>query len=150
MEKRLIESFMDPGFQECFKTYFGELGINVKDWDGLFAEMDSDGRDNKAYLLMDGKMTAGFLMFCEMECQGWFMSKKLGFVREFWVAPEYRGLGHGSELLWLAEGYFKERGVTSIALTTNTAPGFYEKHGYRHDPGVTAKNGDPVYIKHLY
>lgn len=150
METRLIENFEDRAFQEGFRLYFRELGIDVKDWAGLFREMNGDGRGNKAYLRMDGDRTVGFLQFCEMECAGWFMTKTLGFVREFWIAPEYRGQGHGSELLGLTEKYFKERGVTTVALTTDTAPGFYSRHGYRHDPGFTAKNGDPVYIKHLY
>lgn len=150
METRLIEKFTDPGFQESFRLYFRELGIEVRDWDGLFREMDTDGRGNKAYLRTDGKRTVGFLQFCVMDCAGWFMTKELGFVREFWIAPEYRGQGHGSELLGLAEGYFAGQGVTSLVLTTDTAAGFYEKHGYRHDPGMKAKNGDPVYIKDLY
>ena len=150
METKLIEDFTDPGFRESFKLYFWELGINVKDWDGLFREMDGDGRGNKAYLRMDGERTVGFLQFCVMDCAGWFMAKELGFVREFWIAPEYRGQGHGSQLLGLAEEYFAERGVTTAALTTDTTPGFYAKRGYRHDPGFKAKNGDPVYIKHLY
>lgn len=150
METRLIEDFEDRKFQESFKLYFQELGIDVRDWAGLFREMGSDGRGNKAWLRTEGGRTAGFLQFCEMEFTGWFMTKTLGFIREFWIAPEYRGQGHGSELLGLTEGYFKERGVTGVVLTTDTAPGFYERHGYRHDPGFAAKNGGPVYIKHLY
>ncbi len=150
METKLIEDFIDPGFRESFRLYFRELGIHVKDWEGLFREMDSDGRGNRAYLRMDGGRTVGFLQFCVMECAGWFLTKELGFVREFWIAPEYRGQGHGSELLGLAEGYFAQRGVTTVALTTNTAPEFYVKQGYRHDPGFRAQNTDSVYIKHLY
>lgn len=150
METRLIRDFTDPGFREGFRLYFRELGIDVRDWDGLFGEMDRDGRGNLAYLRTEGGRTVGFIQFCAMDCDGWFMTKTLGFVREFWIAPEHRGQGHGSELLGLAEGYFAQEGVTTVALTTDTAPGFYVKHGYRHDPGFKAKNGDPVYIKHLY
>lgn len=150
METRLIRDFKDEAFRECFRLYFGELGINVKDWEGLFREMDADGRGSLAYLSTDGESTLGFIQFCPMECAGWFMEKTLGFIREFWIAPEYRGQGRGSQLLGLAEGYFAGMGVTTVALTTDTAPGFYVKHGYRHDPGFKAKNADPVYIKHLY
>ena len=31
----LISDFTDPLFQRAFQQYFGELGIAVKDWDGL-------------------------------------------------------------------------------------------------------------------
>ena len=150
METRLIDSFTDESFRESFMLYFGELGITVRDWEGLFREMDTDGRGNLAYLRTDGGKAVGFIQFCPMECAGWFMTKTLGFIREFWIAPEYRGQGCGSELLGLAEEYFKQKRITAVALTTDTAPGFYIKHGYRHDPGFAAKNGDPVYIKHLY
>lgn len=150
METRLIDSFTDESFREGFMLYFGELAITVRDWDGLFKEMDTDGRGNLAYLGMDGSKTVGFIQFCPMDCEGWFMKKTLGFIREFWIAPEYRGQGCGSELLGLAEEYFKQKRITAVALTTDTAPSFYIKHGYRHDPGFAAKNGDPVYIKHLY
>ncbi len=150
MDTRLISDFTGRDFQESFKLYFKELGVSVKDWDGLFREMGSDGRGNQAFLRMDGSKAVGFIQFCPMECEGWFMKKTLGFIREFWTAPEYRGQGHGGELLGLAESCFEQRGITSVALTTDTAPGFYERHGYRRDPGFAAKNGDPVYIKHLF
>ncbi len=122
METRLIDSFTDESFRESFMLYFVELGITVRDWEGLFREMDTDGRGNLAYLRTDGGKAVGFIQFCPMECTGWFMTKTLGFIREFWIAPEYRGRGCGSELLGIAEGYFMEHGVTSIALTTDTAP----------------------------
>ncbi len=150
METKLISDFTGGEFQESFKLYFNELGVNVRDWDGLFHEMGSDGRGNLAYLGIEAGRAVGFIQFCPMECEGWFMTKTLGFIREFWIAPEYRGQGCGSELLGLAEEYFKQKRITAVALTTDTAPGFYIKHGYRHDPGFAAKNGDPVYIKHLY
>lgn len=145
-----IQAFTSENFRKSFRLYFQELGVNVRDWEGLFREMDSDGRNNEAYLSMDGDQTVGFIQFCLMDCEGWFMKKTLGFIREFWIAPEYRGRGHGSNLLRLVERDLGDRGVTSVVLTTDTAPKFYEKHGYRHDSGFTAKNGDPVYIKHLY
>lgn len=150
METRLIKEFTDSGFRESFRLYFGELGVKVTDWEALFHEMDYDGRGTTAYLRTHQGGTVGFIQFCPMDCSGWFMDKTLGFIRELWIAPEHRGKGHGSELLKLAESYLGEMGITSIVLTTDTAPGFCQKQGYRHDPGFAATNGDPVYIKHLY
>ena len=34
-----------------------------------------------------------------------------------------------------------------MILTTDTAEGFYIKHGYRRDEGIVAKNRCPVYVK---
>ena len=130
METRLIDSFTDESFREGFMLYFGELAITVRDWEGLFKEMDTDGRGNLAYLGIEAGRAMGFIQFCPMDCEGWFMKKTLGFIREFWIAPEYRGQGCGSELLGLAEEYFKQKRITAVALTTDTAPGFYIKHGW--------------------
>ena len=45
----LISDFSEPLFQTAFQTYFSELGITVRDWDGLFREMNDEG-DNQAFV----------------------------------------------------------------------------------------------------
>lgn len=145
----LLEDFTFPVFRQCFQLYFKELGINIKDWDGLFQEMNADGRGNQAYLRTENGKPVGFIQFCRMELTGWFFTKQMGFLREFWIAPEYRGQGHGTALLVLAEAELVRQGAAEVLLTTDTAPDFYIKNGYRHDPGFAAKNGDPVYVKEL-
>lgn len=145
----LILNFTHPGFRRAFQAYFGELGYPVKDWEGLFREMNTDGRGNRAVLRMAGEDTVGFIQFCPLELESWFFTKKAGFVREFWVAPAYRGQGHGRALLQSAEAWLKGQGVSLILLTTDTAPGFYEHLGYRADPGFQAKNQDTVYRKEI-
>ena len=42
MKDYFITDFSNPLFQAAFKEYFSELGVNVKDWDGLFREMNED------------------------------------------------------------------------------------------------------------
>lgn len=145
----LILNFTHPGFRRAFQAYFGELGYPVKDWEGLFREMNTDGRGNRAVLRMAGEDTVGFIQFCPMELESWFFTKKAGFVREFWVAPAYRGQGHGRALLQSAEAWLKGQGASLILLTTDTAPGFYEHLGYRADPGFRARNQDAVYRKEI-
>lgn len=146
----LLTEFRDEGFRRSFRAYFHELGISVSDWEGLFQEMDSDGRGNLCWLrLAENGEPVGFLQFCPMELTGWFFTGSFGFIREFWVAPEYRGQGHGTALLGLAEGYMRERGMRAAILTTDTAPEFYLSHGYRPAPEFEARNGDEVFVKTL-
>ncbi len=150
MKTELITDFTTPAFAEAFKLYFAELGINVTKWDALFAEMSSDPRGrNYAYLRTDGERTVGFIMFAEIKAESWFFESSLGFVREFWVASDCRGEGHGSELLALAEEHFRREGLPAAILTTDTAVKFYESRGYRKIAAVRAKNGDDVYVKPL-
>lgn len=148
----LITDFTDPVFQAAFKQYFAELGINVRDWDGLFQEMNagSGGEKNAAYVRTAADGSAiGFIQFVPIRFTSWFFEETLGFIREFWVAEAFRGRGHGTELLTLAERYFLEHGIYTTILTTDTAERFYERHGYVRACGCRAKNEDEVFVKRL-
>lgn len=143
----LISDFSDSRFQVAFKQYFGELGINVKDWDGLFREMNSENQ-NKAYVrFSEDNQVIGFIQFTPMEMSSWFFNMPCGFIREFWIAEEYRNQGHGTALIALAEQYFRGNGIHKLILTTDTAPEFYRARGYEKDDTITARNKDDVYTK---
>lgn len=147
MTERLISDFGDAAFQAAFRTYFTELGIRVKDWDGLFREMTADG--NFAYLHLENGAVAGFILFQPITLSSGFLEEQAGLIREFWVAPAHRGQGRGGALLRNAEAFFRARGVCRALLTTDTAASLYEKRGYRALRSCRAKNGDPVYEKDL-
>lgn len=148
----LISDFSDPVFRAAFQQYFGQLGITVKDWDGLFREMSEgdDGEKNAACvrLAADGSVI-GFILFIPIRFTSWFFEETCGFIREFWVAEEYRNRGHGGDLLALAEARFRADGRRTAILTTGTAGEFYRRHGYAEAPGCRAKNTDAVFVKRL-
>lgn len=148
MRDILIKDFMQDIFQNAFKLYFKELGIDVKNWDALFKEMSEEGGNN-VYIKMDNEEIVGFIMFKSEQLSNWFFEEKIGFVREFWIAEKYRKNGYGSHLLKLAEDYFRENGIYKIILTTDTAKQFYVNHGYRLDKAYIAKNEDEVFVKNL-
>ena len=145
----LITDFSAPAFQDAFRQYFAEIGISVRDWEELFREMNREG-NNAAFLRTTEKgEVVGFLQFQPIAFTSWFFEETCGFIREFWVAKPFRGRGHGGALLGMAEKYFREHGIYTGILTTDTAPGFYEKQGYVRAPGCRAKNHDDVFIKRL-
>lgn len=145
----LISDFSHPLFQAAFKRYFLEMGIHVKDWEGLFTEMNSEG-DNAAFVrTAENGNIIGFVQFKPVKFTSCFFVESRGFIREFWVAEEYRHAGHGAALLALAEKHFQKNGIYTSILTTDTAKGFYEKQGYIPLPGCRAKNQLPVMIRHL-
>ena len=149
---KLITDFTDPVFQAAFKQYFAELGIDVKEWDGLFQEMNAGagGEKNAAWVrtASDGGVV-GFIQFIPIRLTSWFFEETLGFIREFWVAEAFRGRGHGAELLALAEKYFLEHEICTTILTTDTTRRFYERRGYVRANGCRAKNKDEVFVKRL-
>lgn len=147
----LMTDLTDAAVQRAFRSYFEELGVHVTNWEGLFAEISASPdcffvrRDQHGEVI-------GFLLFAVMEAatagRGFFTTR-LGCVEEFWVAPECRKQGHGTALLRLAEKHFVQLGCAYAILTTDTAPQFYVKQGYRLQKGITAKNKADVYVKPL-
>lgn len=146
----LITDFTHPLFQAAFKAYFAELGVQVTQWDKLFREMTGERR-NSSYLRMaeDGSVV-GFIQFTPSSLSDWFFEMPVGFIREFWVHPMYRGQGHGTALLELAEAHFRQNGIQKTILTTDTAEDFYLRRGYGKDTAIRAKNKDDVFIKKLH
>ena len=142
-----IKDFTDPLFEEAFKKYFSELEITVKDWDGLFQEMNDDEGVAAVIRTAEDGSVMGFIMYQPIQFTSWFFEETRGFIREFWIAKEYRNQGHGSQLLKLVEDEFIRQGIRSFILTTDTAEDFYLNHGYKTVSNCTAKNKDRVFIK---
>ncbi len=53
-----------------------------------------------------------------------------GLLRSLVVHPDWRGLGLGAALLAALEARARERGVDRLYLLTETAGGFFPRHGY--------------------
>ncbi|MCH5199202.1 MAG: GNAT family N-acetyltransferase [Oscillospiraceae bacterium] len=146
---KMITDFSDLLFQNAFKQYFSELGCKVKDWNVLFKDMISDG-GNAAFIRTssDGKVI-GFIQFKPIKFSSWFFEETCGFIREFWIAEEFRNKRHGTALIELVEKFFLNNGIYTSILTTDTAARFYEKRGYYKALGCKAKNQTEVFIKRL-
>ena len=147
-EDVLLTEYTDPGFRQAFQEYFTELGIRVTDWSGLWKEMDEAGENFTLLRQWEGKVI-GFCLASPIEFSSWFFTEKRGFIREFWVKKEHRGKGHGAALLAQVEEQFRNCGIHTMILTTDSAPGFYIRHGYEKMPDCQAKNGDDVFVKKL-
>ena len=146
----LISDFTDPAFQTMFKKYFAEIGVNVRDWEGLFSEMNTNNGGNMAYIRQSGNEPLGFIQFTFITLEGWFFKEKLGFIREFWVAEKFRKQGHGTELLSLAEKYFKDNNIHRILLTAEeNEQQFYLNRGYAVCDYIAAKNNMAVSVKDI-
>ncbi|MBQ8556550.1 MAG: GNAT family N-acetyltransferase [Clostridia bacterium] len=139
----------DPAFQDAFRAYFGELGVKVTNWDGLFAEISQ--APDCAFVRRDGQgRIVGFLLMASQEMTSGFFTTRIGCMEEFYVAPEYRRQGHGMALLAMAEEHLSKAGCPYAILTTQTAAAFYMKRGYRLQRGISARNKADVYVKSLW
>ena len=91
-----------------------------------------DHPDIRAYVAeQDGRMLGivGVMVFPAFHRDGLH-----GYITALVVDEAARGAGVGGALLKVAEGWFAERGVKRVNLTTalhrEDAHAFYEKHGY--------------------
>lgn len=146
----LISDFNDSVFQAMFKKYFNELGISVKDWEGLFSEMNTLNGGNLAYIRLSENEPVGFIQFTFISLENWFFKEKLGFIREFWVNEKFRKQGHGGELLSLVEKHFKDSGIHRIILTPDeNEQQFYFNRGYSICEYIEAINKMAVAVKEI-
>ena len=139
-------------FQEAFRAYFAEIGVNLKPdtdiWDEIAASAEKEGMVCRA-LRREGAIAA-FILFQRdaLQSRTGFFTRPVGFVRELWVRPAYRGQGLGRALVEHAAAELEKSGAAEIILTYDPgALGFYRKLGFREDPAYTAKNGQGVVVR---
>jgi len=139
-------------FQEAFRAYFEEIGIPLKPdtgvWDEIAASAEKEGTVCRA-CRRDGVL-AGFILFQTDALRNsvGFLVRKVGFIREVWVRPEYRRQGLGRELLACAEEEFRAAGAVEMILTCHPDSfGFYAKLGFTLDPAYTAMNRLSVVVR---
>lgn len=150
MKDIFVEDFESELFTTAFKKYFSEISMCVRRWDALFKQMNAEKDVTKAIMRLDGDVVVGFIMFCKVELKCLFFCEEIGFIREFWVAPEYRKLGHGKELLKIAEEYFYERGISQTALTAvDESKIFYIKQGYVEKTSMKCEGTNKVFAKNI-
>ena len=106
--EKTIHDYSDQAFQTAYRAYFAEMGMQVSNWEGMFTQMTDEGEPTIIRMDENGRVI-GFIQFCRVEMTCWFFEDRYGFIREFWVAPEYRSQGYGTALLEQAEAWFANR-----------------------------------------
>jgi ribosomal protein S18 acetylase RimI-like enzyme len=137
MQDIFVEDFQSELFTGAFRKYFTEISTSSRNWEMLFRQMNAERETTKAIMRLDGNDVVGFVMFCTIELSCVFFSESFGYIRELWVDVPYRRLGHGGQLLGLAERYFADRGISQMALNaTSAAEAFYLGTGYRESDAI--------------
>lgn len=147
--EEITKDLADVKFRSAFSKYCTELGFRVTDWNALFEKIASGEENETLVRALESGEVIGFVLFRPETFSSSYFEETCGFIREFWVAKEYRKQGIGTELLAKTENYFLKQGVGTVFLTTNNAGRFYSKRGYEKAPFCKAKNGYEVYVKKL-
>ena len=106
MRDLYVDNFESEPFMTAFKAYFGEISGGTRNWPMLFRQMNAEKDVTKAIMRLDGDTVAGFILFCPLQLTCPFFTESYGYIRELWVAPDYRQTGTGHRLMALAEQYF--------------------------------------------
>ena len=87
----------------------------------------------QVYLLMIDDLPAGFSIYqIDTPDSDWCKRPGWGFIREFFIASEYRGKGFGRLLADHTEQQLLALGAIQLYLTSDDTAGFWEHCGYRN------------------
>ena len=147
-----LSNFYDERFKQCFRAYFLEIGIHLKENTDVFDEIAKSYEKEKmrTFVIEEEKQFAGFIMLQPERLQSGFFEEQVGFIRELWIAPSFRQRGYGKQLMEIAENYFKKCEVRKLILTyEENAFGFYKSLGFHEDDAYKAKNEGNVIVKYI-
>lgn len=150
MTIRELSDFYDERFQLCFRAYFLEIGIKLKEDTDVFDDItESYQKENmRTFVLEDENEIAGFIMFQPEHLKGGFFEERAGFIRELWIAPSLRRSGYGKRLIETVEDYFRKMDISKLILTYDeNALEFYKKLGFHPDGSYQARNNGKVITK---
>ncbi|MCL2342821.1 MAG: GNAT family N-acetyltransferase [Firmicutes bacterium] len=98
-------------------------------------------------LTADGEAQGFILYQIDSPESDWCIKEGYGFIRELYVAADFRRSGHGKALAVHAETRLRQRGVPGIYLTTDEAMEFWAKMGYRDSGEVCSENDGRIFVK---
>lgn len=147
-----LSNFYDERFKECFRAYFLEIGINLKEDTDVFDDITKSYETENmcAFVIEEYTQFAGFIMLQPEHFKSGFFEEQAGFIRELWIAPSFRRLGYGKRLIEIAEDYFKKKEIPKLILTyEDDALEFYKRLGFKLDSSYKAKNDGNVIVKYI-
>ena len=82
-------------------------------------------------LCLDNQNPIGFTIYqIDRPESDWCKRPGWGFIREFYISPEYRNKGFGSQLAAYSEIELQRLGAKQLYVTAEASIGFWEQCGY--------------------
>lgn len=111
-----------------------ELADEVREPAVAYRREQLSSRDTTCRVLADGDSWAGYVQATYRESPPVFARGDAAHVQELWVAPDYRGEGHGERLVAAVEAWGCERNAERISLNVDerndAARNLYASLGY--------------------
>lgn len=143
-------------YQHCLENlmaaYMAELGDDTPE-DVVrrklfpFIHKQFDAKLIRITLALEGGTPIGFSVYqIDIPESDWCKRPGWGFIREFYIAPEFRRRNAGRRLADDTEQRLRNMGCTQLYLTSDTAVPFWERCGYTNT-NEQCSNGSNILIK---
>lgn len=124
LEERMVS------YMEELRSDISEQVIRTKLFDIIHNLMDSG--IIRINLILDESTLVGFSVYqLDVPESDWCKRPGWGFIREFYVTPEYRKQGIGRILAQSTELALQEMGAEKLYLTSTTAAFFWKRCGWK-------------------
>lgn len=141
-----------PQLEDSMVAYMAERNsdipehiIRTKLFDTIHSQLDTGVI--RIDLAFDGSSLAGFSVYqLDTQESDWCKRPGWGFIREFYVIPEFRKHGTGRMLAQSTEQALREMGAGRLYLTTTTAAPFWRRCGWMLT-GTRCSNGQLILEK---
>lgn len=137
---------MKAAFVNMLTAYFPEINADIpediiKTKLADFIEEQISKEIIQALLLYENGVPAGFSLFqIDTPDSDWCKWPGWGFIREFYILPQFRHKGLGRKLAEHSQIQMQTLGATRFYLTSDAAQGFWAACGWKHSE-KTSSNG---------
>ena len=152
----VLQPYQEPNysdFRRLFGAYFAEVVQPLPEerlvhvLEAILADL-AQFRMSLSLLFVDGEAAGFSLAQIDTTDNPWCIRPGWGFVREFYVAPEWRLHGLGRRLWLHTAAFFRRQHAPAAYLTAEPDKGgpFWERMGFAATDEICARNELPIYV----
>lgn len=120
--------------RDDLKMELASEAIREKIWRGIFVGGWENGALCIALAVVNGEVIGMAVYQIDSRESDWCEREGWGCIREFFIQPNYRGMGYGRRLADYAERELREK-AERLYLTADSAVGFWRACGYEKTDG---------------
>lgn len=140
------EQAFRPQFESMLCAYFREIGGDIPEHIirgkllDLFQNQQSRQIIHIALAVSHGTPVGFSIYQIDTPESDWCKRPGWGFIREFYIAPEYRLCGYGRQLACYSEAHLRSLGAAQLYLTADDAVEFWQHCGYQNSREICSNN----------
>lgn len=140
-------------YKDMFREYFlkdFKIDITQEETENICTEITQQVEAHILFLdlLILNSAAKGFIIYqIDSPKSDWCEKEGWGFIREVYIASDFRGKGYGKSLITHVESRLRQLLVPSIYLTSDESGNFWIKMGYQDSGETSSKNKARIFMK---